>query len=45
MRDHIMAHEMMMMEQAQKNPIYMQLLATLPQFPMFMEMPLMALLT
>jgi len=34
-KDHIMAHEMMMQTQAKKNPLYVEQLKTLRQFPLF----------
>lgn len=40
MIDHVRAHEMFMMDMAEKNPMYKQLLIPLKGFPMFMEMPL-----
>ena len=36
---HIMAHEYMMIDHALKNPIYQQVLAGLPQFPIFANLP------
>lgn len=40
MVDHITAHEMLMMEHAKNNPVYMQvLIQKLPQFPLFFETP------
>lgn len=35
--DHILATEYLMVEAGKKNPQYMQMLSTLPQFPMFFE--------
>lgn len=39
MANHIMAHEMFMMDHALKNPIFQQVLMTLPTFPIFAELP------
>jgi hypothetical protein len=39
MKDHLTATEMLMMDQAAKNPAYGQLLLTLPQFPIFFTPP------
>ena len=36
---HIMTHEFMMMDLAAKNPAFAQILATLPNFPVFAEFP------
>lgn len=44
-REHIMAHEMFMMDMAMKNPAFTQVLLTLEGFPMFMESPLMPQMT
>lgn len=38
-KDHVMAHEMLMTEQAAKSPAFAQQLAALPQFPMFYTPP------
>lgn len=39
MHDHILAHEMMMIDQAMKNPLYQQALGLLIGFPMLAELP------
>ena len=39
MKDHIMATEMLMVDQAEKNPSFAQLLTALPMFPMFFTPP------
>lgn len=40
MQNHILAHEMMMMDHAMKNPAYQQMLIALGSFPIFAELPL-----
>lgn len=39
MKVHIMAHEFLMIDQAMKNPLYQQALATLQGFPIYAEIP------
>jgi hypothetical protein len=39
MKDHIMATEMLMLDQAQRNPAFGQMLQTLVMFPMFFSLP------
>lgn len=36
-KEHVMAHEMLMMEQAKKSPVFGKQLETLPMFPMFYQ--------
>lgn len=36
-KDHVLAHEMLMVDHAQKNPLFAQELSKLPLFPMFYE--------
>lgn len=39
MKDHVMAHEQMMLQKGQENPLFAQALQSLQQFPMLMPMP------
>ena len=40
MQDHILTHEIMMMDHAMKNPAYQQMLLALGSFPIFAELPM-----
>lgn len=39
LKDHVLAHEMLMMKTAERSPAYQQSLAAIPQFPLFWVSP------